>query len=224
VKALLNVAASGLVQLATIAAVLFIPAGTFDYWQAWVLLAVFIAAVWIPTLYLQVTNPAAMQRRLRGGARAEGRTVQKVVIIGLYGSLIAMCVTSALDHRNHWSTVPTLLCVAGQALVAAGMVMTILVITQNHYAATTVQVETGQQVISDGLYAHVRHPMYTANTLLLVGLPLALGSYWALVFLIPGLLVLTSRIHDEEKLLVEELPGYRQYTQQVRHRLVPGMW
>jgi protein-S-isoprenylcysteine O-methyltransferase Ste14 len=224
VKALLNVVCSGLIQLITIAAVLFIPAGTFDYWQAWVLLAVFTATAWLPSIYLQVTNPAAMQRRLTGGAKAEGRIVQKVIIVGLYGSLIAICITSALDHRHGWTAVPVPLCLAGFVLVAAGMAMTILVITQNHYASSTVQVETGQQVISTGLYAHVRHPMYTANTLLLTGAPLALGSYWALIFVIPGLLVLASRIHDEEKLLVEDLPGYRDYTQQVRHRLVPGMW
>ena len=223
-KALLNVAFAGLIQLTAVAALLFIPAGTLNYWQAWVLLAVIAATALIPSIYLQITSPAAMQRRMRGGPKAEGRTVQRIVMAGLYASLAAMSVVSALDHRYQWSTVPTALCLAGAALVAAGLVMTALVVKQNNYASTTVQVEIDQQVISTGLYSHVRHPMYTANTLILTGLPLALGSYWGLAFLIPGILVLASRIHDEEKLLVEELPGYRGYTQQVRHRLVPGMW
>jgi protein-S-isoprenylcysteine O-methyltransferase Ste14 len=224
VKALLNVAVAGLIQLTAIAALLFIPAGTLNYWQAWVLLAVFAATAFIPSIYLQITNPTAMQRRMRSGPIAEGRTVQKIVMAGLYVSLAATCIVGALDHRYHWSAVPAALCLAGAVIVGAGLVMTALVVKQNNYASTTVQVETGQQVISTGLYGHVRHPMYTANTLILTGLPLALGSYWGLAFLIPGILVLASRIHDEEKLLVEELPGYRGYTQQVRHRLVPGMW
>jgi protein-S-isoprenylcysteine O-methyltransferase Ste14 len=224
VKALLNVAFAGLVQLTAIAALLFIPAGTFDYWQAWVLLAVIAATALVPSLYLQITSPAAMQRRMRGGPMAEGRTVQKVVMAGLYVSLAAMCVVGGLDHRFHWSRVPAALCLAGASLVAAGLVMTALVVKQNSYASTTVQVESGQQVISTGLYGHVRHPMYSANILILAGLPLALGSYWGLTFIIPGMLVLASRIHDEERLLVEELPGYRKYTELVRHRLVPGIW
>lgn len=223
-KALITVALVGLIQLSAIAALLFIPAGTLNYWQAWVVLAVIAATAFAPSLYLQVISPDAMQRRMRSGPMAEGRTVQKIVMAGLYVSLAAMCVVSALDHRFGWSHVPAGLCWAGIALLAAGLVMTVLVVKQNSYASTTVQVETGQQVISTGLYGYVRHPMYTANTLILTGLPLALGSYWGLVFLIPGILVLASRIHDEERLLVEELPGYRGYTEQVRHRLVPGMW
>jgi protein-S-isoprenylcysteine O-methyltransferase Ste14 len=224
VKPLLNVAFAGLIQLIAIAALLFIPAGTVHYWQAWVLLAVIAATAFIPSIYLQISDPAAMQRRMRGGPIAEGRTVQKIVMAGLYLALAATCIVSSLDHRFGWSTVPTALCLLGAALVGAGLVMTALVVKQNSYASSTVQVETDQQVISTGLYGHVRHPMYTANTLILTGLPLTLGSYWGLVFLIPGVLVLASRIVDEEKLLVDELPGYHHYTQQVRHRLVPGMW
>ncbi len=223
-KALLNIAFAGLVQLTVIAALLFVPAGTLNYWQAWLVLAVIAATAFAPSLFLQITSPAAMQRRMRGGPMAEGRPVQKIVMAGLYVSLAAICIVSALDHRHHWSNVPIALCLAGVALVASGLVMTVLVVRQNHHASTTVQVEADQQVISSGLYGHVRHPMYTANTLILTGLPLALGSYWGLVFLIPGILVLASRIHDEEKLLTEQLDGYRDYTQQVRHRLVPGMW
>nr|WP_205267536.1 isoprenylcysteine carboxylmethyltransferase family protein [Mycolicibacterium sphagni] len=202
----------------------FIPAGTLNYWQAWVLLAVFTMTAVIPSLYLQITSPAAMERRMRSGPIAEGRTAQKIVMAGLYASLAGASIVSALDHRYHWSHVPIAMCLVGAALVAAGLGTTVLVVKQNNYASTTVQVESDQQVISTGLYSHVRHPMYTANTLILTGLPLALGSYWGLAFLVPGILVLVSRIRDEEKLLVEELPGYRGYTQQVRHRLVPGMW
>jgi protein-S-isoprenylcysteine O-methyltransferase Ste14 len=99
-----------------------------------------------------------------------------------------------------------------------------LVVIQNNYAAATVRVEPGQKVISTGLYGLVRHPMYTGNVIMMVGIPVALGSYWGLAFVTLGLIVLVSRIRDEEKLLKEELGGYREYTQKVRYRLVPAMW
>jgi protein-S-isoprenylcysteine O-methyltransferase Ste14 len=98
------------------------------------------------------------------------------------------------------------------------------VVIQNSYAAATVRVEAGQTLVSTGLYGLVRHPLYTGNVILMVSIPLALGSYWGFVFVIPGLLVLALRIRDEEKLLHEGLDGYREYTQTVRYRLVPHLW
>jgi protein-S-isoprenylcysteine O-methyltransferase Ste14 len=99
-----------------------------------------------------------------------------------------------------------------------------LVIQQNNYAAATVRVEADQKLASRGLYKLVRHPMYAGNLILMVGIPLALGSYWGLLLIIPSLLVLVFRILDEEKLLSQELAGYREYTRRVRYRLVPYVW
>lgn len=214
----------GLVEFAVFGLMVFVPAGTVNYWQAWVFLAVVAISVQIPPIYLMRTNPAALQRRMRGGPAAEGRTAQKVVIAGLYLSLAAMVVVSALDHRFGWSPVPLAICLVGDVLVAAGLGVVAMVLIQNSYAASTVQVEAGQTVVSTGLYGLVRHPMYTGNVIMLVGIPLALGSYWGLIFVIPGLIVLAVRIRDEETLLREELTGYREYTETVRHRLVPLMW
>ena len=214
----------GLVELVVFGSMLFFPAGTFDYWQAWVFLVVVVLSAWIPTIYLQRKNPVVLERRMRGGPTAETRTAQKVVIGGLYLSLAAMVVVSVLDHRFGWSPVPTAICLVGDVLVAVGLGVVVLVIIQNSYAAATVQVEAGQKVVSTGLYGLVRHPMYTGNVIMMVGIPLALGSYWGLVFVVPGLIVLASRIRDEEKLLQEELDGYREYTQKVRYRLMPCMW
>ena len=216
---------SGLVGLVVFGAMLFLPAGTFDYWQAWVFLLVFFPlSTWIPSIYLMRKNPAALQRRMRAGPGAETRTVQKVVIAVLYSSLAAMFVVGALDHRFGWSPVPTAICLAGDVLVAVGRGVVMLVVIQNSYAATTIRVEEGQKLASTGLYGLVRHPMYTSYVVMMVGIPLALGSYWGLVFVIPGLLVIAWRIRDEEKLLQKELDGYGEYTQKVRYRLVPCMW
>jgi protein-S-isoprenylcysteine O-methyltransferase Ste14 len=214
----------GLVELVVFGAMLFVPAGTFDYWQAWAFLAVVAVWAWTPSVYLLRTNPAALQDRMRGGPTAETRMAQKVVIAGLYVSLAAMVVISALGHRFGWGRVPTAMCLVGDVLVAVGLGVVALVIIQNSYSAATVQVQAGQKVVSSGLYGLVRHPMYTGNVIMLIGIPLALGSYWGLVFVVPGLIVLGLRIRDEEKLLTEELTGYREYTQEVRYRLVPGTW
>jgi protein-S-isoprenylcysteine O-methyltransferase Ste14 len=224
VKTIPKMLVFGLVELVVFGSILFFPAGTFDYWQAWVFLVVVVLSAWIPTVYLQRKNPVVLERRMRGGPTAETRTAQKVVIGGLYLSLAAMVVVSVLDHRFGWSPVPPAICLVGDVLVAVGLGVVVLVIIQNSYAAATVQVEAGQKVVSTGLYGLVRHPMYTGNVIMMVGIPLALGSYWGLVFVVPGLIVLASRIRDEEKLLQEELDGYREYTQKVRHRLMPGMW
>lgn len=213
----------GVIQLVVLGLLLFLPAGTFDYWQAWVLVVVAIST-WISGVFLLRANPATLQGRMRGGPTAETRMVQKVVMGGLWLSLATMLVVSVLDHRFGWSAVPTAISLVGDVLVAVGLAVPVLAVIQNSYAAVTVQVGEGQKVVSTGLYGLVRHPMYTGNVIMMVGIPIALGSYWGLVFVVPGLIVLAWRIRDEEKLLQEKLGGYREYTQQVRYRLVPCMW
>lgn len=214
-------AAAGLIGFGVL---LFVPAGTLHYWQAWVFLAVFAVSSWIPGIYLLRTNPAALDRRMRVGPTAETRLLQRIVITAIFICFPAMFVLSALDHRLGWSTVPTAVCLVGDALVAIGLGIAMVVVIQNGYAAANVTVEAGQTLVSTGLYGVVRHPMYFGNVVLMTGVPLALGSYWGLVFLLPGIVVLVLRIGDEEKLLTAELSGYRDYTRRVRYRLLPYVW
>ncbi|EUA68374.1 ergosterol biosynthesis ERG4/ERG24 family protein [Mycobacterium xenopi 4042] len=159
-----------------------------------------------------------------GWPAAEIRKMQKAVMGGLWLSLAALLIVSTLGHRFGWALVPTPICLLGDLFVAVGLGVAILVIIQNNYAAATVRVEANQKLISTGLYGFVRHPMYTGNVVVMIGIPLALGSYWGLVFVLPGVLALVLRIRDEEKLLRDELDGYPEYAQKVRYRLVPGMW
>ena len=223
-KTAFRLTASSVFGLATFGLILFGPAGTLKYWQAWVFIAAFTAATIVPTIYLARTNPAALQRRMRAGPRAETRTAQKIIMTGSILDLFAMMAFSAFDHLMGWSTVPVWVSLLGDVLVATGLGIAMLVIIQNGYAAATVTVETGQTVASGGVYKFVRHPMYVGNVIMMVGIPLALGSYWGLLFVIPGVAVLVFRILDEEKLLTQELPGYREYAQHVRYRLVPNVW
>jgi protein-S-isoprenylcysteine O-methyltransferase Ste14 len=202
----------------------FWPAGTFDYWQGWAFITVFGIATLVPSVFLGVRNPAALQRRMHAGPWSETRAVQKVISVVAFASLAAMIVVSALDFRFGWSTMPAAVSVAGDVLVAVGLCIAMLVVIQNGYAAANITVEAGQQVITTGFYALVRHPMYFGNVIMMIGAPLALGSYCGLVFIIPGLIVLGLRIGDEEKLLRQELAGYDEYTEKVHYRLVPYVW
>jgi protein-S-isoprenylcysteine O-methyltransferase Ste14 len=161
---------------------------------------------------------------MQAGPAAETRTVQKVVISVAFLLMAATIVLSALDFRFGWSSVPTAVCVIGDLLVALGLGIAMLTTIQNGYASANITVESGQQLVSTGLYAFVRHPMYLGNVVLMVGIPLALGSYWGLLVVIPGLAVLAVRILDEEKVLAEDLAGYRDYSQRVHYRLVPYVW
>jgi protein-S-isoprenylcysteine O-methyltransferase Ste14 len=137
---------------------------------------------------------------------------------------IALLVVPALDHRYHWSTVPFFGVVAGDVLVATGLYFIFLVYRENTFTSATIEVAPDQTVISTGPYAVVRHPMYGSGSLYVLGTPLALGSYWGLVPLAATLPFLIWRLFDEERFLRERLPGYMEYQQKVRHRLVPRIW
>jgi protein-S-isoprenylcysteine O-methyltransferase Ste14 len=112
----------------------------------------------------------------------------------------------------------------GAVLVAVGLGVAQLVVVQNNYAGATITVEDGQPLVSTGLYGLVRHPMYTGTLIMMIGTPLVLDSLWGLLGVVASVPVLAARILDEEKMLTEELPGYREYTRQVRSRLIPGVW
>ncbi|WP_124712529.1 methyltransferase family protein [Mycolicibacterium nivoides] len=215
---------SSVIGLAVFVALVFAPAGTFGYWRGWAFIAVFSAFSLLPSIYLALHDPAALRRRMQAGPTAETRPVQKFASAMAFLLLAVIIVTSALDHRFGWSAVPAVVSVLGNVLVATGLGVAMLVVIQNSYAAANVRVEAGQAVVSTGLYGLVRHPMYTGNVIMMVGVPLALGSYWALLLIIPGLALLAVRIVDEETMLHTELDGYDEYTRKVRYRLVPYVW
>lgn len=141
------------------AALLFVPAGTLDYWQAWVFLAVITITTLGPYLHLSRIDPAAVERRRNAGPSAETRPVQKVVVVGIIVAFAALLPVAALDHRLGWSSVPALVAVFGNVLVGVGMAMAMLVVYQNRYASANITVEADQPLVTTGLYGFVRHPM-----------------------------------------------------------------
>lgn len=219
-KALFSVA----VFLVVVALGLFIGAGTLDWWQAWLFLAVYGAMSLVVVVYLVKRDPALLARRMKGGARAETRPAQRLIMAMMTPLWIALLLIPALDRRFGWSEVPDIVVLLGDALVLAGWAGILRVFVENTYTAATVRVETSQTLVDSGPYALVRHPMYTAALAMLVGMPLALGSWWGLVPVPLIVLILGWRMADEEHVLVEQLPGYSDYRRRVRWRLVPGLY
>ncbi len=220
VKALASVAIVVLVM----AALLFVAAGTFDYWQAWTFLAVYLASSLAITLYLMKADPKLLARRMRGGPTAESSPKQKLIMTLTSLGFVALIVVPALDHRFAWSHMPTYIAVAGDVLVVLGFIAVLFVFKENSFSSATIELAPDQKVISTGPYALVRHPMYAGALVLLLGIPVALGSWWGLLIVAAMLPALIWRLIDEEDFLAKNLPGYVAYQSDVRFRLIPGLW
>src|SRR5262245_44067155 len=160
---------------------LFVPAGTVHYWQAWIYLSIFTGASALTTLYLMKKDPALLQRRMSGGPTAEKRVTQKIIMLFTSAGFIALLVVPALDHRFGWSYVSFSVVILGNLLVAIGFYFISRVYRENTFTSATIEVAENQTVISTGPYAIVRHPMYASASLYIFGTPLALGSYWGLL-------------------------------------------
>lgn len=206
------------------ALLLFVPANTVHYWQAWVYLSIFTGASALTTLYLIRKDPALLERRMSGGPMAEKEPAQKFIMLCASIGFIALLVVPALDRRFGWSTVPLDGVIAGDALVAIGFYLISLVYRENTFTSATIEIAENQKVISTGPYAVVRHPMYASGSLYLLGTPLALGSYWGFLPIAAMMPFLIWRLIDEERFLARNLPGYSEYQKRIRYRLVPFVW
>jgi len=213
-----------LILFLVMAALLFLAAGTIRYWQGWAYLAVFFGASFLITLYLAKNDPALLKRRLSAGPWAEKEQAQKIIMAFTSIGFVALIVVPALDFRFGWSAVPLPIVAAGDVLVAIGYAIIFLVYKENTFTSATIEVAKDQRVISTGPYALVRHPMYAGGLLYLLGTPLALGSWWGLVPFAATLPFLIWRLFDEEAFLARNLPGYAEYRNKVRFRLMPGVW
>ena len=207
-----------------VALLLFAPAGTLAYWQAWVFLAVFIGCSIGLGLYFAKHDPALLERRMTAGPAAEQEPAQKIIIALLIAGFMLALVVAGLDYRWQGATVPAWLVALSDIGIVASFAIFFIVMKQNSYAASTIRVEPGQPVISTGLYGVVRHPMYSGALLLAACTPLALGSYWALLAVVIVIPVLAWRLLDEERYLARNLPGYADYCARTRYRLIPYVW
>ncbi len=216
---------SGFLKLLMVLALfIFLPAGTFRYWQGWIFLFFFLACAAAVTFYFIKRDPKLIESRLQAGPVAEQERAQKII-----QTLASLCfalslIIPGLDYRLGWSRVPLPLVWAGDALVFLGYGVIFRVFKENTYAASTVKVRKKQKVISAGPYTWVRHPMYAGALGLLAGMPLALGSFWGLIPVAGLYAVIIVRLLAEEKFLSKKLPGYKAYCRKTPYRLAPYIW
>jgi len=221
---LIQTARTFLLGVIALGVLLFLPAWTLAYWQAWVFIVVFCASTNAIGVYLTLKDPALLARRKKVAPSREQSMKQNIIISIAILSTLSLLVFCAFDHRFAWSPVPPTLSALGDVLVALGLLINLIVFRENSYGGSSIQTFEGQKVISTGLYARVRHPMYVGVVIMVAGIPLALGSWWGLLILALTIPVLMMRILDEEKFLEKDLRGYKEYEQKVRYRLVPYLW
>ena len=209
---------SGLVILSLL---LFLPAGTINFPGAWRLIALLFIPMFVFGIVLYIKSPALLEKRLNN---KESSNVQKNVILLSGLEFIACFIIAGLDYRFGWSKLPSWVIITACIIFVASYGLYIEVTRENEYLSRTVEVQEGQKVVSTGLYGIVRHPMYFAVVLLFWSMPLVLGSLYSFIIMLHFPLLLVRRIKDEEKILEEGLPGYKEYEQKVKYHLIPFVW
>jgi protein-S-isoprenylcysteine O-methyltransferase Ste14 len=205
-------------------AVLFLVAWSLTYWQAWVFLGVDLIGAFGTTWYLIRYDTDLLARRLKVDHHAEQQDDRRRALLAIRLAMLVTLVVGALDHRYGWSHVPAAGCLVGDAVIASGLTLVWVTLRTNSFASTIIELHSGQQVISTGPYAFVRHPMYTGMILTASGMAIALGSLWALAGAAMLIVAVVLRLQQEEQLLASSLAGYEDYRAAVRHRLAPLVW
>lgn len=200
---------------------LFLPAGTFDFWQVYVYFGVILTLALGAMAYFLKHDPELLERRLR---TREKQGAQQAVVFSLLIVVVLGIVMPGLDRRFGWSEVPTVVVLLADAVVAASYLFTALVMKTNSYASRIVEVEEDQRLVRTGPYAVVRHPMYASAAVMFFATPIALGSWWGLLPMAVVPLILVPRILNEEKVLRGGLEGYNDYCEEVRWRILPLVW
>ena len=200
---------------------ILVPAGTFNYWQFYLYLAILLVPMIFVMFYFLKNDPAFLERRLKAKEKEKEQIVIQIVFSLIFFSGF---VIPGLDKRFGWSNVPVLIVIIADIVVLLGYLLIFFVFKQNSYASRIVQVEKDQKVISTGLYGFVRHPMYLGVIIMYIPTPIALGSYWGLIPMATIPVALVLRIMNEEKVLRRDLPGYKDYCEKTRYRLIPYIW
>lgn len=209
------------VGLLLVGALLFLPAGTPDYPNAWLFLGLLFLPMLVLGIVMLVKSPALLEKRLNA---KEGERMQRgvVAISGLL--FVGGFLVAGFDRRFGWSSVPLWVVILASVILLVSYALYAEVMRENAYLSRTVEVQENQRVVDTGLYGIVRHPMYAVTVWLFLSIPVVLGSWWALLCFLPYVAVIVVRIRNEEKVLLEGLDGYAEYRTRVKYRLFPFVW
>ena len=200
---------------------IFLPAGSFHYWQGWLMIGCLFAPMFVAGLILMVKNPDLLRKRLNA---KEEEKEQKAVVALSGGMFVAAFVVAGLNWRFQWMLLPEWAVWLAAALFLFGYVLYGIVLRENTYLSRTIEVQEDQKVIDTGLYGIVRHPMYTATIILFLSMPLVLASPISFLIMLLYILLIAKRIRNEEAVLEEGLKGYREYKQRVKYKVIPYIW
>lgn len=204
-----------------LAALLFVPAGTLDYWNAWLLLVILYVPMLIVGAVLLVKNPELLRKRLKA---RENEVEQKRVIFLSGLMFVAGFAVAGLDYRFQWLVLPGWLVTAAAVVFVVGYLLFVEVMRENEYLSRTVEVQEDQTVVDSGLYGVIRHPMYAATILMFMAMPLVLGSFFSFLVFLLYPVITVMRIRNEEEVLEKNLKGYAEYKKRVKYRLIPFVW
>lgn len=221
VKLFINAFLKFILGLLMFGMLLFIPAGTLKFWNAWLLIALLFIPMFLLAIILFIKNPELLQKRING---KEKENTQKFVVgitilVFLFGFIIA-----GLDFKYEWTKMPSQIIIISSIILLFSYGLYIEVIRENTYLSRTVEIQENQKVIDTGLYSLVRHPMYMATTLLFLSFPLVLGSIYSFIIFLIIPFLLAKRIRNEEEILEEGLNGYKKYKQKVKYKMIPFIW
>lgn len=214
-------------SLAFIIAIIFWPAGTFKWPEGWIFLGAYILFVLWIFLWLKKNNPELLKERMNSIKRKDAKPWDKLIIIAFVGLMIGMLILAGLDAvRFQWSQAPLFIQVLGFSGLVLAATLAFWAMRENSFLSGIVRIqsERGHTVCTSGPYKYIRHPLYGADIIILFCIPLFLGSLYALIPAFLAALLFILRTYLEDKTLLNELPGYREYTEQVRYRLIPGVW
>lgn len=221
VKLFINTFLKFILGLLMFGMLLFIPAGTLKFWNAWLLIALLFIPMFLLAIILFIKNPELLQKRING---KEKENTQKFVVgitilVFLLGFIVA-----GLDFKYEWTKMPSQIIIISSIILLFSYGLYIEVIRENTYLSRTVEIQENQKVIDTGLYSLVRHPMYMATTLLFLSFPLVLGSIYSFIIFLIIPFLLAKRIKNEEEILEEGLNGYKKYKQKVKYKMIPFIW
>ena len=220
-KLFISAIAKFLLGVILVGALLFLPAGTFSYPQAWLLMGVLFVPMFLAGLVMMWKNPELLKKRLN----AKEKEREQSLVVKLSGLMfLAGFIVAGLGVRLDWYMLPTWVSIVGAVLFLIAYALYGEVLRENTYLSRTIEVQEGQKVIDTGLYGVVRHPMYSATLLLFLSMPLVLGSAYAFVIFLAYPFIISKRLKHEEEFLECELTGYKAYKQKVKYRLIPFIW